>query len=279
MRQNLKEMTKIYKTNHFREMLKSIAILFLLLILMISTLNSIGANWYVATTGNNSSGHGTSAGDPFLTIGYAVSAASTGDVINVAAGTYSEYMSITKALTINGANANIAGNGSRGAESKVQDLNGNTIFSIKSDGVTINGFEITAPGSNYAIYMGDGSGNYNYNNLNIEFNYIHDVGTQRGSGNVYAIDYYVPNIAATTSNINISDNRIDIVGNNGGTYTLAGHCGGIYFANSTSTGTVNNVTIMRNVVTNIKSYTSGKNTWGIVIGTSGTGKLVSPVIS
>jgi LruC domain-containing protein len=277
----MKKFTMIYETNHFRKMLKPLTTLIVLIVLISSSLITNGANWYVAKTGINSAGHGTSVGDPFLTIGYAVTSASAGDVINVAAGTYSEYMSITKALTLNGANANIAGNGIRGAETKVQDLSGYTIFSVKSDGVTINGFEITAPSSNNAIYMGDGSGNYNYSNINIEFNYVHDVGTQRGSSNVYAIDYYVPVIAATTSNINISDNRIDNVGNSGGTYVLAGHCGGIYFANSTSTGTVNNATIMRNVITNIKSITSGKNTWGIVIGTGSTGggKIVNPVIS
>ncbi len=260
-------------------MQKPKALLILILLLIGTTLNSVGANWYVSTTGNNSAGHGTSSGDPFLTIGYAITAASAGDVIYVAAGIYSEYLTVNKALTINGANANIAGNGSRGAESKIQNTNGNTVFSIKSDNVIINGFEITAPISNYGIYIGDGSGNYNYSNVSIIYNYIHDVGTQRGSGNVYAIDYYVPNIAATTSTIDISYNYINNIGNNGGTYSLAGHCGGIYFANSTSTGTVNNVSITNNIVTNVKSKAFGKYAWGIVIGTSGTGKLVNPIIS
>ena len=267
------------KTNHLNGILKLKAILILFLLLAGTSITSIGANWYVAKTGTNSAGNGTSISNPFLTIGYAITAASSGDVIYVAAGTYSEYITINKALTLNGANANIAGNASRGAESKIQDLSGYTLVSIKSDGVSLNGFELTAPASNYAIYMGDGSGNYNYSNLNVKNNYIHDIGTQRGSGNVYAIDYYVPNIAATTTNINITDNFINNVGNSGGSYSLAGHCGGIYFANSTSTGTVNNVSVLRNIISNVKSYAFGKSTWGIVIGTSGSGKLVNPIIS
>ncbi len=213
----------------------------------------------------------------FATIQAAINASTAGDVINVAAGNYDENLTVSKALTFIGANANIAGNGSRGPESKVLDTRGTDLplFNIKSDGVTVNGFELTAPGSNQAIYMGDGSGNYNYSNLNIEFNYIHDIGTLPPTGHVYAIDYYVPNIAATTSNINISDNYINTV-HSGSNNKSAG---GIYFANSTSTGIVNNVTIMRNKISNIISTYGSANSWGILIGTSGTGYLASPVIS
>src|ERR1035438_4094030 len=43
--------------------------------------------------------------------------------INVAAGTYAESVSINHALTLNGPNVGVSGNGVRGAEAIVNDIN------------------------------------------------------------------------------------------------------------------------------------------------------------
>src|SRR5690242_1997206 len=52
------------------------------------------ANWYVSTTGSDSNA-GTSTGAPFLTIGHAMGAASSGDRIYIKSGTYTLTATIT----------------------------------------------------------------------------------------------------------------------------------------------------------------------------------------
>jgi hypothetical protein len=65
------------------------------------------------------------------------------DVITVASGTYTENVNVTKALTINGANAGINGCGpGRNSESTIAGGVG-TAVTIGIAGVTIDGFEIT----------------------------------------------------------------------------------------------------------------------------------------
>jgi len=56
--------------------------------------------WYVSKNGSNSSNG--SPQTPFLTIAYAISQASAGDVIKIAAGTYSEVLTIDKNLSFEG---------------------------------------------------------------------------------------------------------------------------------------------------------------------------------
>ncbi len=62
--------------------------------------------WYVETTGNDSTGSGTS-GAPYLTVGKAVSVAAGGDTIAVQTGTYT----ITSAITLTQSNLLIQGFG------------------------------------------------------------------------------------------------------------------------------------------------------------------------
>ena len=59
------------------------------------------ADWYVTTTGNNTTGNGSSV-NPWQTISHAVSNASAGDIIHVGAGQFVEQVEITKNLTLIG---------------------------------------------------------------------------------------------------------------------------------------------------------------------------------
>ena len=80
----------------------------------------------------------------YSTIQAAIDGASANDVIEVAAGTYAEQLTIDKAVTLNGANAGInAVTGTRGDESVI-DVSGFTVngISVTEDSVTIDGFEI-----------------------------------------------------------------------------------------------------------------------------------------
>ena len=216
--------------------------------------------------------------DAFASIQGGINGVATAGTVNVATGTYSENITINKPLTLNGANANIPCGILRVAESIIQPAtSGVTPISLSgagiSDNVTINGFEITGNMSNNAIYCGgDGA-----DNLTIKFNNIHDIGTGRGSGNVYAINYRVNN--PSTSNINFTDNCITNIFNN--TPTALGHSAAIWMGQSTANGLVSNVKIERNEISNVYSGTASKEASGIYIGVAwgvGTGGVNAPSI-
>ena len=109
---------------------------------------------YVATTGSDTSNTCLHAGTPCATIQHAVDEAFAGDVVHVAAGTYTENLTIDKAITLVGPNADVDPNtGSRAAEAIIA---GGTGFTIKPEAqnIVINGFTITAAttGGAHAIY-------------------------------------------------------------------------------------------------------------------------------
>jgi len=65
-----------------------------------------GTTWYVDPLGTDDLSHGTGTGaDAFLTIGYALNQASSGDTINVAEGTYYENITLKAGVTVQGAGA------------------------------------------------------------------------------------------------------------------------------------------------------------------------------
>ncbi|MFO0694362.1 MAG: right-handed parallel beta-helix repeat-containing protein [Polyangiales bacterium] len=114
------------------------------------------ATRYVATTGSDT-GDCSASSSPCLTINYAVTKASAGDVIQVASGTYAEMVVVDKSLVFRGANAGVSAGvspGSRGPES--------VVIGFRSPGyphptaayafsATIDGFTITPQGDHSAL--------------------------------------------------------------------------------------------------------------------------------
>ncbi|NKC31013.1 Ig-like domain-containing protein [Falsiroseomonas selenitidurans] len=81
--------------------------------------------------------------DGFATIGEALTAASAGDTILIAAGTYAEQLNITKAVTLLGTNSGVAGDGERHAE---VIITGTSQVTAASGEVVISGVEFRYTG-------------------------------------------------------------------------------------------------------------------------------------
>lgn len=102
-------------------------------------------------------GDGSYDGPKYTTIGAAITDASGGDTIIVAAGTYAENVVVTKELIINGAQKDIAshisGTVRSGAESIVtgHPTNGGNCFTIRANNVSINGFKCVLPAQTAVI--------------------------------------------------------------------------------------------------------------------------------
>ncbi|HRY52714.1 MAG TPA: right-handed parallel beta-helix repeat-containing protein [Candidatus Portnoybacteria bacterium] len=84
--------------------------------------------------------------DAFATIQEGINKVATGGTVNVAAGTYADNLTINKSITINGANAGIAGNASRGSESIVDGGDSGAVVTITADDVTFDGFKVQNSG-------------------------------------------------------------------------------------------------------------------------------------
>ena len=196
----------------------------------------------------------------YTTIQGAINDADPNNVIQVGNGTFYENIAINKALLLKGANADVECENRVAAESIIAPTNG-LPFSVTADGVTINGFEITAPSNTYAI---NGS---NTSNLNVIFNNIHHVGSSLTSGYVHSVVYQVAN-ATATSNVNISDNCFSYIGSSSLTGSSASAIG---ILQSTSTGVLTDLFIERNTIdyveVNTGNWPTGKIAYGIQLNT------------
>jgi hypothetical protein len=135
---------------------------------------SAATTWYVDATLGNDANTCTAPGfgNACQTIQAAISKASSGDTINVAAGTYPESTSpgqplkIDKTLTLLGAQSGVDARSRVGAESTVTNPQGTW---VAADNVVIDGFTIQGSTNNsftgYGIWMGGRSGTQILNNI------------------------------------------------------------------------------------------------------------------
>ncbi len=125
--------------------------------------SAVDMEHYVATTGVDA-GNCQDVANPCLTISYAVGQATTGDIINVAAGAYPENVVVTKSLRFRGANAGVnagVGAGARGPESVVKSFRSTTDFTTVASAygtanadVTIDGFQVDPQGDTSFPFQG-----------------------------------------------------------------------------------------------------------------------------
>ena len=123
------------KSLHFR---RNLLLLVLLLPSLWATAQTVR---YVAPGGSNTSNNCTLPGSPCSTIGYALSVASPGDIIDLAAGTYTEVNTVAKAnLTIQGAGA--ASTTVRASTNSIQP-----VFSLNANGITFKNLTLSNAGA------------------------------------------------------------------------------------------------------------------------------------
>ena len=167
------------------------------------------------------------------------------DPINVAAGAYAENVTISRTLTLNGAQA---GNPVAGRtfgspfESTVTGTGTDVpIFKIAATNVTIDGFSVTNPGQSTGILVKTaGSGAVIKNNI------IDTIGGVSFSGNTQAIY-----LERGPDSVNVVANKISHVEG------IASSNGGIFIGDSVSTDPSVNILIQGNSISDITSVNRG----------------------
>lgn len=151
------------------------------------------ASYYVSTSGSDVTGTGSN-GTPWATITYASTQVNSGDIINVAAGTYIEDIIVSLPVTISGAGA--------GSTFIVATDGNSTDLIFKTNGATVSGFTLT---HNYTPAELSA---WNFNNNGVDFN--------SGSGNTLTNctvtlnrnGIYINNTPSNSSSNIISNNLI-----------------------------------------------------------------------
>ncbi|WP_278469021.1 choice-of-anchor D domain-containing protein [Gimesia maris] len=175
----------------------------------------------------------------------AIDLAASGATINVAAGTYAEDVIVDKSVILQGANAGIAGNGVRGAESLI-DPSSTFGIEVRADNVTIDGFEITGldrDGINVRP-TNSGLGVSTRGNIVIQNNYIHETFVPGNQVNGIVFGEQVvggpdSTDSATISFVTISNNLIDVTDDNTARgIVMTGHFASIHYDNFDITGNV-----------------------------------------
>lgn len=111
------------------------------------------ADRYVATTGADAANDCTLAGSPCATIAYAVSQATAGEVVSVAAGSFAESVVVDKAITLRGAQFGVAvASRTPGSPAEtVVDARGLGVgVQVSSDGAVIEGLDVLGDGGTWA---------------------------------------------------------------------------------------------------------------------------------
>lgn len=216
-----------------------------------------------------------------MSIQEAVEDAEAGQIVVVGSGIYSENLVLDKAVELRGPGFNTACE-ERETEAVLAPSSGLPI-QVTSDGVSINGFEITAPAYQYAIVCGGTS------DLAIKYNHIHDINSavNPASNNTHAIQYTVANAPAMDEGVFIEHNCIDHIGS---TNLTGRSASAISFLQSTTTGELADLYIMDNRISEVRvnsgAWPTGKIAYGILINAGGgsgyltsTGKVVDAIIA
>jgi hypothetical protein len=231
--------------------------------------SAVGTNRYVA---NGGSDVGDCSVNPCATIQYAVNQSSAGDTINVAAGAYTENVTIPLALaglTLKGAQAGNAVSGrtfggvGESTVSATQTVGNSSVIMIKPSDVTIDGFSLTNVKLIVGIVSAVGSASgidvkNTVNGAEITNNIFDGISTVDTGGNGTAQAVY---LEAGPDNVQILGNAMNNIHSNRSAK-------GILSGDSSSTDPGTNILIQGNTISNVTSDTRGA--YGIQVNNGGS---------
>ncbi|MCB0116864.1 MAG: DUF1565 domain-containing protein, partial [Caldilineaceae bacterium] len=192
-----------------------------------------------------------SKASPFATIQKGVTEVASGGTVHVNAGTYAENVTINKALTLNGAQANVPVGGRTPAGAAESTLQGQ--LDIAASNVEVNGMSFTNPGQTRAIYVP--SATPSHSDITIAFNIIDNIG---GSGVTSGVKALYVNRGP--DNVSILNNRISNVQGD------AKSTDAISILDSASTDPSEGLLIQGNAISNIISGPgTPKGAYGVMI--------------
>ncbi|MFC4405375.1 hypothetical protein [Haloarchaeobius iranensis] len=178
-------------------------------------------------------------GFDYGTIQAAVDAASAGDVVGVADGSYSESVTVgTEGLTLTSA---------RGAMPTIEGpgTGSSATVTVTADGVTVDGFEVTNPGGLLGVKVGDG-----IDDATVCNNLIRDVGP---TGSLGVTGIIVGQ--GDHRNVSIVGNTVeDLFQDDDGSFATLN--GILFDADNSSPGTITDVRVERNVLQDLESTTA-----------------------
>ncbi|MBV8461695.1 MAG: DUF1565 domain-containing protein [Acidimicrobiales bacterium] len=161
---------------------------------------------FVSTTGTDT---GNCVSAPCATVNYAISQATAGETINVAAGTYNQTVNIDKPVTLRGAGASKTTIDGTGLDPSAQGYYGVVFVGDAGGAVTVSGFTITNPypdaytsGEPEAIALADHNAG---DTISLDKNTITEGTADTNSGTDFPIGIDTFLNAATTD---ISDNTV-----------------------------------------------------------------------
>ena len=249
------------------------------------------ATLQVAPTGADS---GNCQAAACATIGYALSqAATSGDTVNIAAGTYVEQLTVDKNITLQGAGADstiIKAPSSLVPLPAPNDNRNAIVFVTGGATITMNSLQVAGPGqagAYAAIYFGVFVGDATLNFSNGSIKNIRDEplsGMQSGNAIVFGRwPSTVGNGSITNSTISGFQKGAIIVSNTGSTVTVSGNT----ITSTTQTGIAQNgiqiydgavATVTGNTVTGLQYAPDPPNQWtasGILLWDAGAGTVLS----
>ncbi len=206
---------------------------------------------YVSTTGTDGPTYGTVT-NPYRTIQYGIDNVTPGGTVNVAAGTYTENVSVNKSVAIVGSGL-----------STTSTLDG--MMTITGNNVSVKNMTFTNPNGSTALLVSGAS------HVSIMSNKFDSVGTTLSAGSAQAIDIN-GGTSTAMSDITIDDNTISNVGSLNLAYSASvsgTSAKGIYIGDSTGVNIISGVVINNNTISHIQASTAawnvGRGAYGILV--------------
>ena len=214
---------------------------------------------FVDATAPDDTGLGT-VGNPKQLIQSGIDLALTSGTVTVAGGDYTENVTISKVLTLNGANQGTAGNGSRTTESLIDPGSLSTAITVSANDVTIDGMQI---GTNASTSMATGG-----------ITAAITGGISVVNNVVYANSSGISVIGSATGTINVSNNLVSMLAVEDATNPFNGSLGIVLSSISGDADANITTNDLTNAGAGISTYSLTSSTDAVIDGGTYTGCMI-----